>query len=248
MQELPRLKARDRLGWLELDAVDPLAVIDHAQHRAADLADDSHEWPSPLHGCGHAGAGPRRSLIVAGHEACEGFDHVVHAGVVEARIDADEERRCMITSVVRQVADHAALDALERRVPQQVAAEQAARLDAIGLEEPGQVSSRVNPASSRTVITNPNHDGIGVRRRDRQEQAILERAERLEQPSVIVLPRGDEVVESLELGAADGRLHVGGLQVVAEVAVDVLVVVAVRQAAELLAKRLPQVLFSPPAQ
>ena len=77
-----------------------------------------------------------------------------------------------------------------------------------------------------------------MRRRDRQQQPVLVRAERIEQPGVVALARGDEPVEPGQLGDADGRLHVRGLQVVAEVAVDVLVVVAVRQAAELLAEAL----------
>ena len=55
---------------------------------------------------------------------------------------------------------------------------------------------------------------------------------------MVALARRDEALEARQLGAADGRLHVGGLEVVAEVAVDVLVVVAVGQGAELLAEAL----------
>ena len=45
--------------------------------------------------------------------------------------------------------------------------------------------------------------------------------------------RGDEIVEMIELRQADGGLHVGDLQIEAEMRVDVLVVVAVGQIAEL---------------
>jgi hypothetical protein len=48
----------------------------------------------------------------------------------------------------------------------------------------------------------------------------------------------DERGKLFQLGTADGRLHLGRLQVVAEVGVDVLVVVAGRQLAELLGKTL----------
>src|ERR1035437_1541340 len=55
---------------------------------------------------------------------------------------------------------------------------------------------------------------------------------------MVALARSDEPLEARKLGTADGRLHVRGLEVVAEVAVDVLVVVAVGQAAELLGEAL----------
>ena len=59
----------------------------------------------------------------------------------------------MTMSVFGEVADDPALDGLEGRVAQQVAAEQAARLDAVGLEERRSARARVKPASGRTVIT-----------------------------------------------------------------------------------------------
>ena len=103
-----------------------------------------------------------------------------------------------------------------------------------------------NPVSSflreAGVLAHGDHEaepgGVGVRRRLRQDQAILVGAQRLDQPGVVAPAGRDELVEPCQLGAADGRLHVGDLQVVAELRVDVLVVVAERQRAELLAEAL----------
>ena len=91
---------------------------------------------------------------------------------------------------------------------------------------------------SRSVIGKPNQDGLAVRRRLRQDQDILERRQHLGQQVEIALAGGDEAVEPVELREADRGLHVGDLQIVAEVAVGVLVVVAHRQVAELPAEAL----------
>src|SRR5579863_7530316 len=58
-------------------------------------------------------------------------------------------------------------------------------------------------------------------------------------------PGGDESVELLELLPADGRLHVERLEIVAKMAVGVLVVVAVRQITELPAEPLAAGVVSP---
>ena len=97
-------------------------------------------------------------------------------------------------------------------------------------------SLRVNPASSRTVITKQNQDGSVCSGARGSEKAIRVRAQRLQKSRVVLFARRDEPIQACKLCAADGRLHVGRLEVVAEVAVHVLVVVAVRQTAELLAE------------
>lgn len=52
------------------------------------------------------------------------------------------------------------------------------------------------------------------------------------QPFEVPFPRRREAVELIELGAADRRLQVGRLQIVAEVAVNVFVIVSGRKRAE----------------
>ena len=58
------------------------------------------------------------------------------------------------------------------------------------------------------------------------------------QPGMVSLSRLDESRKLLELGGADGGLHVGDLQIEADVAVDILVVVTEREGPELLGESL----------
>ena len=67
----------------------------------------------------------------------------------------------------------------------------------------------------------------------RQDEEFLQVAQALAQRCEIAPARFDEAVQLLQLRHAHRRLHVGELQVVADVRVGVLVVVAVGQAAEL---------------
>ena len=62
----------------------------------------------------------------------------------------------------------------------------------------------------------------------------------------ILFAPGDELIEFPELGATDGGLHVRDLEVVADVAVNVFVVIAVGQSAELLAEAFPAGIAFPP--
>ena len=97
-------------------------------------------------------------------------------------------------------------------------------------------SSRLTLASSRRVIGKPNHAGSESDRCLRQDQEVLQAAQtRPEQPE-IAPPGSNEILEAPQLGHPAGRLHVGDLEVVADVGVDVLVIVPCRQAAELLGK------------
>ena len=113
-------------------------MIDHVAHRAGHPA--GRPPPSAQRSAAGAGTAATRPVIARpGHEPAEHVDHVVQPGVVDARVHAHEERAVHDGVGVRQVADHPALDGLEGRVAQQVAAEQAAGLDPVGLEEPGQL-------------------------------------------------------------------------------------------------------------
>ena len=93
-------------------------------------------------------------------------------------------------SVFGQVADDPVRNRLERRMAQQVAGEQAARLDAVGLEEPDDVGAReAGVVPHRDDEPEPGR--LRVRRRPRQEQPVLVRAQRVHQP--------------IEVGAARAR-------------------------------------------
>ena len=67
---------------------------------------------------------------------------------------------------------------------------------------------------------------------------LLQVFEALVEAAEVGFAGGGEFVELVELGEPDRGLHVGDLQVVADVRVDVLVVVAARQLAELLVEAL----------
>ena len=69
-----------------------------------------------------------------------------------------------------------------------------------------------------------------------QDETVLVRLEYVHEfPKVIFSPECEEV-QLVELCAADGRLQVSHLEVVSNMAINVLVVITERQVAELLAK------------
>jgi len=87
--------------------------------------------------------------------------------------------------------------------------------------------------SSLNCLLFPRGDpsrGVGG---EREIDVIFQAVEATAEGFPIFLAGLDEVREAPELDAADGGLRVQGLQVVAEVAVDVFVVVTLRQFAEL---------------
>ena len=143
----------------------------------------------------------------------------------------------MIASVGREVSGDPALDTLEGGVTQEVATEEVARLHPVGLQEPGElVPPEPRVLAHRDDEAEPRR--VGVLWSVRQQEPVLERTQGFEQASVVGPPRGAELDEAAQLCAADRRLHVRRLEVVADVAVDVLVVVAVGQGPELLREAL----------
>src|SRR5919198_5922082 len=72
----------------------------------------------------------------------------------------------------------------------------------------------------------------------RQDQVFFQIAEAVVEGREIAPTGGDEIGQFLQLGNADGRLHVGGLQVVTDVRVGVFVVVATGELTELPAEPL----------
>ena len=143
--------------------------------------------------------------------------------------------RFITASVFTRSPDDPVRDVLERGMAQQVAGKQAPRLDPVGLEEPDEVGT----AETRGLTHGDDEAEPGrlrVRQRLRKEQPILVRPQRVHEPIEVRAPARDEPFELAQLRAADRRLHVGHLQVVADVAVHVLVIVSGRQRSELLAE------------
>ena len=107
----------------------------------------------------------------------------------------------------------------------QVPGEEHAGLDPLPLKPvhhllPGEAAA----GAHREQETEPG--GVGTLSRLRQHQALFQPGEAVAQQLPVPFPRLDEARKLLQLGAADGGLHVGDLQVVAEVRIDVLVIVA----------------------
>ena len=71
--------------------------------------------------------------------------------------------------------------------------------------------------------------GIRCRTGLRKDQSVLRSRQRRLQPGKVVLSPLHEGGELVQLGAADAGLHVRGLQIVAEVGIDILVVVSLRE-------------------
>ena len=125
------------------------------------------------------------------------------------------------------------LDVREGRVPEQVAGEKIARLDAGGFQGVDQFRAGEGRAGpQRDHVAKPGRVGPG--RRAVQDQVALMFLQAGFEHRVIAFPRSDDLLELCQLRHADGGLHVRHLQVVADVRVNVFVIIAEGQRAELL--------------
>ena len=88
-------------------------------------------------------------------------------------------------------------------------------------------------------MTNPNQEGSLCGVACGEDQPVLVRFEQGMQSLKIGFPPGDKSLQLLELRQADRRLHVGYFQVVADVGIDVFMVVTEGQGAELLGEPFP---------
>src|SRR5688572_23803676 len=165
-------------------------------------------------------------------EGVDALDHVGEHLVREARMHTDPERTVHHTVAVGEIPDHAVADLLVRGLPHEVATEQQSRRDASRLEE-----SRQRVTCERRVLAHQQRESeparLGVRRRFGEDQQIFEPAQSGAQRGVVPATRLDEGREALELRHAHRSLHVGELQVVADVRVGVLVIVSERKVAQL---------------
>jgi hypothetical protein len=129
------------------------------------------------------------------------------------------------------------LDVGVGRLAQQVAREEQPRGDARRLQVVDQrAAAEARVRADRHREAEPRRVGVGGR--VGQDEDVLQVAQRLAQERVVGAPRGDELVEALQLRVADRGLHVGRLQVVAQVRVHVLVVIALGERAEALGEAL----------
>ena len=170
---------------------------------------------------------------------------MIQSLVIDSGINTDEEGVVHNDICVRQIPRNAMGDVLICRMTQEIATEEVSGLDAVGFQKCGQVvAGKTGLIFHRDDITEPG--GIGVLRGPGKDEAVFEGFQHLGEFPEILLAPGDELIEFPELGAADGGLHVCDLEVVADMAVNVFVVIAVGQGAKLLAEAFPAGVAFPP--
>ena len=138
----------------------------------------------------------------------------------------------MTKSVFVQIADDAEVDVLDKRAAGSGCRRTAGAWQScwIPVRGSGHCDRRAHPRARRWEIRT---SWVGVGRAFRQQQEIFERLQAVIQVLEISSPGGDEAGEFCQLRHADGGLHVGQLQVVADVGVGVFVIVAAGQIAQL---------------
>ena len=155
----------------------------------------------------------------------DGFDHEVDHLIGQGRVDPDPECAMHDDVGVGHGSDGPMGHVEVRRLAHQVAAEELAGGDAAAFE----VLYEVEAGEGRLGADGDGEaepTGLTAGRRLWEDQVLLEVDEPVVQALPVTPASSHEPVELVELGDADGSLHVGGLEVVAKVAVRVLVVVA----------------------
>src|SRR5581483_10654677 len=135
-----------------------------------------------------------------------------------------------------QAAGDAVLDVAVSRLAQDVAAEHRARLDVARLEPANERLAR-DAVTNRHRVAEPGR--LGSRVGHWQDQPVGELLQPVVEHPEVAASRLDEAGEALQLGGADRRLQVGGLQVEPDVRIHELVVVPGREVAELPAEPPP---------
>jgi len=240
----------DGVGDREDAALGPEAGgIEGLQRQVDELARDE-TWQA-LFGTqaigGHIG-GVVGDLFDAGEEA-DGLRHASAQELIEsgqdvidhrrgeAGVNADEEGVGGDQVGVVQVADNTVLDVLVGRVAQEVTTEQVAGFDTGGFQGADEVGAgQAGFRADGDHVAKPG--GVGLVRGAMQDELVGVLPQAGGQAVVVALTGRDELRELAQLSAADGGLHVGDLEVVSDVAVNVFVVIAIRQRAELLAEAL----------
>ena len=153
--------------------------------------------------------------------------YISHLRLIDAGINTYEEGVVHDEIRVLQVPGYAMGNILVGWVTQEIAAEEVSGLDAVGFQKCGQVVTRETGAfPDGDHVTEPG--GFGILRSPWQDETVFIGFQDLSEFLKILFAPGDELIEFLELGATNGGLHIRHLEVVADVTVNVFVIVAVR--------------------
>ena len=169
---------------------------------------------------------------------CQSLNHIIEMIFGQPRIHADPERPVHHEIAVVERSDDPIISILHVGLAKQVAAEQKTSSDLFVVIEKTQhvfsIERRVG--AKRHAETEPGR--LAVFGCDRQHEHVFEMLQSV--PQILPVPpaRRDELVQPLQLGKTDRRLHVGNFQIIAEMRISVFVIVSERQFAELPAKPL----------
>jgi len=170
---------------------------------------------------------------------------MIQSFFIDSGINTDEEGVVHNVIRVRQLPRNAMGDVLIGRVAQEVAAEEVARFDAVGFQMRGDVvAGEPGAFPDGDYVTEPG--GIGILRGLGQNEIVFIGFKDFIEFMEVFLAPGDELLEFLELGAADRGLHVRYLEIIADIAINVFVVITKGQAAELLAEAFSAGIAFPP--
>jgi len=171
--------------------------------------------------------------------------NVIKVDVRNARIEANKKGVVHDEIRVCQVTRNAMGDVQICGMTQEIAAKEVPGLDAVGFQICSDaVTGEPGAFPDCDHVTEP--EGIGVLRGPGQDRAVGIGCQDLSEFLEIFFALDYELLEFLQLGAADGSLHVRYLEVITDMAVNVFVVITERQGAELLAETFPAgVAFSP---
>jgi hypothetical protein len=179
------------------------------------------------------------------HESIEHSLYMIQSLVIDSGINTDEEGVVHDYICVRQDPRNAMGDVLICGMAQEIAAEEVSGLDAVGLQKYRQVvAGKTGMIFHRDDVTEPG--GIGDVCGPGKDEAVFAGFQNLGKLPEILFAPSDELIEFPELSAADGGLHVCYLEIVADVAVNVFVVIPKWQGAELLDEAFPASVAFPP--
>ena len=143
----------------------------------------------------------------------------------DSGIYADKERVRRNNIGVGQVSNNPARDASISRVAQEVPSKEVARLDPVSL----QIACEIVPSEARFGTNRYNESepqGIGMLGCMGEDQPIQIGLDDLFQLPEISLSKGGELFKLLKLSAANRCLHIRHFEIIADMAINILVIVS----------------------
>jgi len=162
----------------------------------------------------------------------EGIYHVVDHRLRDAGVETDPENVVHYKVGTSQVTDDASRNIAIRWLTKQVPGKEQTGRNVASFEEAHDFASGCGRIfANRQRKAEPTW--LRMRGRFGEDKDVVQIAQGGMKFGEVVAPRGDKAGKLLELGDSDCGLHVGRLEVVADVTVNVFVIVTLRQIAQL---------------